>query len=433
MSIKSALVGPIKSPRRGLPTLARAVTIAASFLFTIVVGRALGAASAGLVLSCLTLTALAGMIGRRGTDLFALKHAAGITIGDRFPFAWLTIRTLQGTAVAAACFFVLTAVVMARTGRGDAVGMLIPLALSVPATGLAIFLSAVLRANARAAAGTFAEIGLTQIVAVPCVVLLATLGAATTTSLSWVYLGAALITLVYALLLTHTYRRDASEPYEAARFPGANAEMNHMASSSVLFYGLTWAPLVALWLVGTDADAGYFAATARITTVMNLIPTLQLTAALPTIAAWVKRGDVASASSLMRRLSMAALALCFPVAAMSAFYPEALMAIFGESFSPAASSLRVLGPLQATAIALGPVSAVMTVVGLERSATRSAMVCLLLASPLLVVAGQMYGAVGVSLVAGITQIVFAIIGSWFLWRQGITSSVLVPGWSKSAS
>lgn len=181
-----------------------------------------------------------------------------------------------------------------------------------------------------------------------------------------------------------------------------------------------------LGLIADSSEAGYYAASTRFTAFLNLIPTLQLTAALPQIARLVRDDDLKAANAVLRRLSSQAAMVCIPTALVMSLAPGWLLSLFGPSFDPAVNTLRILGPIQCLIIMLGPVSLVMTVVGLERRAARLLFATLALGTPLLAFSAMAFGSVGAALAAGTIQVTFALVGALTLRSRGLSPSILVP-------
>lgn len=408
------------------PLLARGVTLAASFVFTILVGRILGASGSGTLLTWMAIVALAGMIGRGGTDTYVLKVGSGTSDDPRFPWRWLARRCMVGSLGAAA----VTMIVMAVANSMD-VATIQPRAGSVliatiPLTCYAILVSALLRSNRRPAAGAFAEMGLSQLIAIPLLLVAVTQTTVSVTDAALAYLLATIATALFAHGTSDRLRTSVDRAVTTRERSSVPREMSHMMASSVLFYCLTWMPLIILAAVSTPAESGYFAASNRFASLLNLIPTLQLTALLPRIAQLAQDGQLRKVNVIMRRMSFQAAAVCIPIAVITTALPHVPMALFGDTFEPAVETLRILGPIQSLIIILGPVSLVMTVVGLERVSTRLAVAAVVIAGPVLAVTGSALGSVGMAVAAGSVQLAFAVAGALALRRRGICSSFLVP-------
>lgn len=413
---------------RLIPMIARAVTLASSFAFTVVVGRTLGASSAGTYFAWFAIITIVGMIGRRGADLFALKHATDlVTRTTTVPITWLWSRAVAGSLVLAGFVSAVAPFALAHATEIHNLFGIIVLSLSAPFTAFAIVNSAVLRSNSRAAAGAFAEMGLSQLLAIPLLLLLTqTPLGHSLASASCAYTASTAITATWSYLAVRPIIRDKAGPVEPDKRARYTRSMNHMAVSSTLFYALTWLPVIALWVVSTPSQAGYFAAANRITSLLPIITTIQMTAVLPRVAALVADNRVAAASRQLVSLSQQAALVCVPVALFLAVAPSIALQMFGPSFEPAAEVLRVAGPLQALTVLIGPVSPVMTVTGHERVATRLAAVAGGIGLATTLAAAAWNGAVGAAITASLAQTLFALAGAVILLRRGIRCSFVLP-------
>lgn len=405
--------------------VARGTTLVATFAFTVVVGRAIGAESAGNYFAWFAVVTAVGMVGRVGSDTFALKHAAPGS-ERRLPWRWLRRRVLYGTGALALC---LSAIVPAAYSlhphsTNDVLATVI-LVWSMPFTSQAIVDSAILRAAGRASLGAFCEMGLVQIVAIPVVLVAGFVGGVNYLECTAAYTGSAVVTMMLARLLTRPLLGEDYLP-DLVQRKSWNMEMLHMMSASALFYLITWLPVVALWLASSSTQAAYFAASNRITSLLPLVTTIQMTATLPIIATLVRDKRTREASAVLRNLSLQASAFCIPIAILLAVWPGKLLSIFGPTFRPAAAALQIMGPAQSLVVVVGPVSLVMVVAGLERQAMIFGGVAIAVGFPALLVTSSELGAVGAAVADASLQGVFAVASAFSLYRTGVATSVFTP-------
>lgn len=408
--------------------LARAITLAASFTFTVVVGRSVGPEVTGSFFALLALTTFAGMVGRRGADLYALKTAGALLRPDgSLAVAWLLRRSLIGTSVAAGLLTaVVTLILILRDASASDVAGALALVWSAPITSRAIVHSAILRACGRPASGAFAEMGLTQLLAIPGVIALGPRGDTLGLMVPGVsYATAAAATATWATMRTVPIVAGRPSPPDSAITPHSRM-MTHMAVSSVIFYALTWMPIVALWLTASPEEAGYFAAANRFVSLLPLITTIQMTSTLPAVASMVAVGQTLEATHRLRRTSLAAASFCLPAMVVVSVWPAQLLAIFGPEFAPAATTLRALGVAMAVVVMLGPVNQVMTVTGFERTSIRIALCALAVGGPASLAAASSWGAWGAGLAGGLSLLTFNAAGAVILSRHGIAPSFLIP-------
>ena len=409
------------------PMLARAASLAASLLFTVVVARVTDLDSAGKFFTWFTVSTALGIIGRQGTDMHVLKHGRIVDTESAFGMNPLWRRSLQGSAYASAICACLgyAAHYFGGYSSADALGVLM-MAAAIPLNSSAVVNSALLRANGRSSRGAFAEVGLTQLIAMPLLFSIAHL-----LELEGFLAAATAYTLASGLATawSFTWVRDLTRPTKEIN-PLTLSEiktMRYMSLSAIISYSLTWLPVLSLWLASTPKDVALFTSANRLVALLPIITTLQMTAILPQVATMVQTGLSHDASILLRRLSLYSIAVCAPAAVIFFATPGLFVEfLFGPEFGSAASTLQTIGPIQALVVALGPVSLVMGVTGAEREATRIGAGALVIGLPVSVLAAHQWGAVGAGLSGALAQLGFTAIGGLLLLRQGVSTSTLFP-------
>lgn len=412
------------------------MTLAINFGFNVLVARALGASAAGVFFTAMVVTTFIGMVGRFGTDIYALKHAAVLTDEDLqhvgpFSLGWLTKICVGGSsALAVLTFGAASLGLNLWSPASDLAGALVLLALSIPFQCYAILNSAVLRATHRAAQGAFAEMGMTQGLASLGTIGLGLFHVRSLTALATVYVISSVFTAGASWIMVRRslISRTARGVLTGSLKRGAAAEMGHMMMSGVLSLSLGWLPIFALWIVSSSAQVAFFTAAARMASTLNLMPFILMTGAIPTIAHAAKRQDISLVNETLSSVNRRAALLAMPVAGIMVLGSTTIMQIYGTEFAEDPSTLRVLVLSQLSLVLLGFVSSIMNVVGQEHASVILTAATLVVGIPVVVWASWMGGSLGAAYaMAGLTLgYTVACVGS-LKRRTGIISYVT---WSR---
>jgi len=395
--------------------VARAATLAVGFAFNVLVARTLGATAAGEFFTAMVVITLVGMIGRFGTDLYALKHGSVLRNQgpkDRHPLAlpWLTrLCVLASAALAGILFLVGPALIdVYRPGNGLGTPLRL-LAISIPFQCYAILNSAVLRAIGHAAEGAVAEMGLTQGLAALGVLVAWRFDTVTGNRVAIVFVCASVVTAAYSWLAVRFRlgKRVIHEPMKTGTRHKALVEMASMMSSSVLYLSLAWLPILGLWIASSPAQVAFFATAARLAMMLNLIPTVQMTAVIPRVAELFKTGNIDKINAMISRVNKQAAVLAVPAGLVLVFGAGPLMQLFGSEFVAAAPALRVLAACQVIIVLLGFVNPIMNVVSQERAAVILILAALLVGLPLTIWFSSAWGALGASVSISAATLAFS--------------------------
>ena len=397
-----------------LPNVARAITLGVSFAFNVLVARALGASVSGNFFTAVIVITFVGMIGRFGTDLYALKHASVLRnaeLTDRHPLSlpWLTRLCLLGSAALAGILFLagpaLLDLYRPESGLGSPLRLL---AISIPFQGYAILNSAVLRAIGRAAEGAFAEMGLTQGLAGLGILVVWRFGTVTSDHVAIAFVCGSVATAAYSWFAVRIRlgKHVVHDRLEASTRRKALGEMGNMTLSSVLFLSLAWLPILGLWIASSPAQVAFFVTAARLSTMLNLIPTIQMTAVLPRVAELFKAHKIDEINVTISRVNRHAAVLAVPSGLIMLFGAEPLMKLFGPEFVAAVPALRVLAVGQVIVVLLGSVNPIMIVVGQERAAVMLILAALLVGAPLTIWFSFLWGALGSSIATSAATLAF---------------------------
>jgi O-antigen/teichoic acid export membrane protein len=407
--------------------VARGISIAGSFAFAALVARQLGPHAAGTFFVLFAIFVGGATLGRFGTDNMAIKRMGTRSAENRR----LGRRLLQMSAACslfAAALVTAVSYVLLSSGLSGAerVAAAIIFGAAVIPAAVSVTASAILRAHGRVALGTLAELGSTPLIAtVALLVWSATSGSGLFSTV--VAFGLANVaTSIWACWVTAADLRVVGTASEvAAPVHDEPLDVRGMASmmvTSLLFYLLTWAPVLALGLLGSRADAAYFNAAARLAAIVTLLPSIQVTYLAPRFAEHYRRGETGLLNALAQTTTRRATALGAVLGAVLVAFPAQALGIYGGEYAPATSSLVALTVAAVVVVALGPVNALMLIAGLEHWASVLNVATLAGAMLALVIVGPLAGAFGASLVMAVVTIAYSVTACVLLRvRVNITS------------
>lgn len=382
-----------------VPVLARGSTLVLNAALAVVIARQFGATSSGEFYLALAVTTIATMIGRFGTDLWALRvlptmFRSGQTEDIRREVAWLRRTCGWGSLIGAVAVAVL-GVTVALAGRAPVVATaMIVLAAAIPFACAAILDSAVLRSADAIARGAFAETGLTQGLTIVGLLVAAPFIAEGAIGAAACYTGAAIATAIVARAWTRTFvsrgAADRSRPADALPV------LAHMMGSTVLFFVLVMSPLLVLGLTAPAREVGLYNAAARVSTFVSLIPTLQSGWVIPRVAAPFGAGDLDLANRVLRRATRQASVVAVAVGAVMLVFAPQVMGVFGGDFTQAVPTVFVLVIGQVLVVLLGNVNPLMAIAGLERRSTIYITVAAVVGVVAMAVLSSAVGLVGVA-------------------------------------
>lgn len=410
-------------------SIARAVTLGLGLIFNVVVARALGPDAAGDFFAALVVATLLGMVGRLGSESYALRLVSAAPSGQPSAapgaesIALARIAVIGSLAAGAFCASVLGLGATAARPASDLGLHLLILAASVPLASVALLNSAILRGLGRTVSGAFAELGLTQGLAAGLLAA-ASLGHTLSPAFASVaYVMAAGVTAAWSTWrLRRFWRARMNRPAPAGYVAVPWRELLHMMGTSVLFFGLTWVPIMALWLTSTSAAVAEYTAAFRYASVLLLVPTIQVTYTIPRIGHAYPRGDIQGVNSILRRVNRQAAVVAAVAAVFITLAAAPLLEVFGPEFRAAETTLRILVLAQVGIVLAGMVNPLMLILGLEKQAMALTLAALLASSAVALPAGLYRGSEGVAIAVGLVTVVYVAVAALVLQRRtGVVS------------
>lgn len=401
--------------RRGTAIAARGISLVLNLCLAVVIARLVGPAASGAFFLAYATANLAGMIGRSGTDVWAMKTLppmfhAGRTQEFANELKSLRRQSWLGSGVAGMALLLFAVALLVIDRDNMFAWSLLFVAPSVPIVSAAILNSSALRASNKISLGAFAEVGMSQGIVIVGLLAVSRLTDVPETLPAVLYALATAITLA----ASHRWTSSALPPdawSEARASPIERPQqraMLHMMTSGVLFFLMTSMPLFILGLASTSDEVGIYNAATRAATVLAIIPALQVTYLIPRVSRTMGEGDTHQTNVYLRRAVRQASVVMSVALVVILVGADTIMGIFGEDFSSGKTVLVILALGQALVIALGNVNPIMSLVGLERASARIMAVLVAVTAIPMAIASSQLGAGGVAATYVIAMVIYSV-------------------------
>ncbi len=408
------------APWRG--QLARAISILATFLLSVVIVRTLTISESGTFFFIFALLAVFATAGRFGTDNLAMK-LSGRTVGglgSALPQLW-AICAIASIVCAGLAFAVLLLLpddfMLDRSTAIVAGTAVVPQALSVLA-------GASLRGTGRLVAGTMAELGCLPILTIGLLLVWRGFAPINIGSAVLCLVAASWITALSFVTVAHA-RIANSQALPKARelgdfFCQKSSQMAPMMGTSLLFYGLTWAPVFVLTMANLPDQVSQFTAANRLAGFIALVPTIQVSYLAPRFAVYLGAGRLKELNELCQRSALHALAATIiPGLVLIVGGSFVLGIVYGPEFHSAAFGLALLSALGLGTVWAGQINQLLLLGGLEKTALVANSALALVWASLGVTLAKLNGFNAVCTLALLVGIAYIGMSILVLRRQGI--------------
>lgn len=413
--------------------IARAGSILASFLLTIVAARLLGVDAAGSYFLVFTSLTILATFGRFGTDNLALKICGGDAPNVRAELGHSALIAGVVSVTGVAAVYAVVSLTNYSLPGFDSSWTLAVIAAAIP-QAFAVIAGAVLRGRDFMAVGIIAELGSIPILSIALMWIFSAFGVVDLTGALLSLVVASWLTALWAVLAAIVSVRGEPKLLRAHWFTGfrdfsrrRTRQLAPMMGTSLLFYILTWSPLYALSIMSTLANVSYFTVAARLANVVSLVPTLQVAYLAPAFARLFHQGKLVELNALCGQAVRQAVAfLAIPVLVLAIGAAPIVTLLYGADFAPAAGPLAVLTLGALLVVLVGQVNQLMLLCNLESHALVLNIVLVVLwATAGLWIAAQ-FGAFGASVFSVAVSAFYALAAAALLKvRRGIRSYFVV--------
>lgn len=378
----------------------RVLAAAASFVFTVLVTRSIGASGAGIFFSGLAVATVTSILFRFGADGAALKYVAREHGLARYETARSYFLLTLATTVLGGIVGTILLYFGVRTGirsfglDAGYSSFLAAFCLSVVPLSLMALLSESLKATGHVAVSV-AVVGLVNFVVAGAVFLPlhARFG---DIGVTYAYLAGLVAAFILAAVLMRSYLHTG---------PVAPVALGDYVRSLRYFWFISvfnraigpYTPLLLLSVISTTEQVGLFGTAFRVAMVLSLFLAAANTVLAPRISQLYHRSDLSQLRHLSRRFAFFQNLLVVPLLMAMVANRELLMGFFGPEFVAGTEAFAVLAAGQVFNSLTGSVGTILVMTGHERDMWRSSVigtVIMLLVSILLV---PSYAALGAAI------------------------------------
>ena len=369
-----------------------------TFLFNLVLARALGAEGAGLYFLALTVTTIATVFGRMGLDNTLLRFtAANASVNDWSAVKGVYMKGMKLALIAsflsAVIVFVFASVLADKVFQKPE--LVVPMrwmSLAVVPMTFVILHAQVLKGLKRIR-DSFIVFG----VGVPAISLVGLLILRESYGVNgavWAYGIGAILTMLLGVILWHVSTpqlRKASGDFRANDLLQSSIPLFWVASLNML---INWTATFALGIWGTGEDVGIFSMASRTAMLTSLILTSVNSISAPKFAELYKKKEMAALGTTARNTAKLMTLIASPLLLLFLIAPQWVMGMFGDEFQKGGILLSILAIGQFVNVATGSVGYLLMMSGKEKLMRNNVALIAAMSILLNAVLVPIYGALG---------------------------------------
>lgn len=387
----------------------------ASFVYSLVLARVVGAAATGLIFIGLAVLAGASTVSRLGLDNVVLRRVAQQAADTRWSAVRRTARS--GTTLVAAASVILTVVVYLGAsgvsrlvfGKPELTLPLKWLAVGIGAHALLFLHAELLRGIERVREAQFFRSVALPLCATATLLWLGEWGSADSAAAAYT-LGAVLAALLAFFSWRLTPALAAAPRTNSGEHWGLARAARPLFWVSLINYSMAWFGPLLLGLWRPAAEVGEFAVAWRTSLLVGSVLLAANAILAPRFAVLFHRGDMRGLAHLAGKSAKYTSLAAAPLLLPCVLVPELVMGLFGSEFVVAAGALRVMAVAQYVSVVVGSVGYLLMMTDNDRAlwlATSIAAVAYGVACVLLIPPYGIMGAASASAVALVLQNVLA--------------------------
>jgi O-antigen/teichoic acid export membrane protein len=409
----------------------KSVAAVASFGFSVLLARLLGAHGAGMYFQALTLATIADVVGKVGLPNTIVRFtAASATLGQWDRIGDLNRKVLKIGLCTSCCAGLLLAgssrfLAERVFSEPELSGIIRGMSLSVVPIVLAFLYAHLLKGLKRIAEAVSIESAFLQLLLLIGTFLLVprwgVWGAV------WAYLAAASIDL---LLGAYLWRRATPK----ARVNKGSFDTGELLRSSmplfwasILQLATQWSSTLMLGFFKTSTEVGIFSAANRTATLTSFILIAVNSIAAPKFAAMFKQGDMKALGRTARHAAKLMIFMTGPPLVLFLFFPGWVMSIFGPQFASGKAVLSIVTLGQFINVATGSVGFLLMMCGQERLMKNISILSALVNVGCNAALVPSFGLIGAAVATAATVSLQNLLAAAAVWRRlGIWTIPFVP-------
>lgn len=395
----------------------RVLGAGASFLFTLVVARVLGASDAGQFFLAFTIVTVTATVGRFGLDNAVLRFVAAHSSlkdwgGVRDLYIKSLIIILAGSGVISIVLFLAAPILADRVfGKEGLAPLLLAMGAAVIPISLLVLHGLALQGAGRIKSALFGQMVAPFAFAIAIMAFLPKSYGPTGAVLAYVF-GVA-VGLMFCLRQWYGLMRAVSGTSAVFQNAILMRTGGRLLSISILQMTIVWSPTLMLGVWGSAGDVGVYSAAFRVSLLVSFVVSAVNIIAAPKFASLFARGDLRSLERVARTSATVGLCVSGPILLGVLMAPGWVMGLFGPEFRIGSALLVIMAIGEFVNAATGSVGYLLLMTGNERSynanlafsATFCVMLCLVLV--------PRFGAMGAAISTCMAGIVANLLSTYF--------------------
>jgi O-antigen/teichoic acid export membrane protein len=398
-----------------------------AFLLTLVAGRYLGAAGAGIFFMSMTIVFLGGIIGRLGYENIILRRNAADEAGRSGRVArsvWvIVLRVLIASfAISALLYVFAPALATAVFHEPD-----LSWALRTIAPAIIFFASNVVLLHGLRSAGLILRAAWFENGAIPFLTIAVFLvfhSARTTADLITAYVIATALTALGSGLLCYLHRGVRGEGHSVGRL-GWTQGMPFLVIS-IVYLILSRVDMLILGMFVPAEEVGLYAIAARTAALLPMVRLAMAGVVMPRFAQLHAEGDRKGLAALAQLSTLTLIAIVLPGALIAWMFPDEILSIFGPEFAAASLPFVILVTGQFISVGLGCTHEMLLMSGNEKSLRNILIIAAIAYIGLNLILIPFLGTVGAATATAITTVGMRTVAYWNVQKKFGMSLFFAP-------
>ena len=357
----------------GQALILRVIGVTAGLAFNIALARYLGADGAGIYFLSVTIIAIMGVICRLGLENVVLRETSACLASDRkgrlVSVAKRSIVIVAGVSAIASLLLVLLAGWLSERifHKPELADTLRIMSLSLLPTSLYLLHAEILRGARRIGQAAIVKGVVAQIAALMLLVILVrSRNAISVTTVSGIYVVAALIGLMLSILYLYRARLLVADKKCMIRTRWLLEVGRPMFIIAMMGMAMNWVDTICLGVWRTAGEVGIYNAAIRTARMTSFILVAVNSIAAPKYSALFTQGRLGDLERVARLSSLLMILATLPLLVIFLAAPETVMGLFGVEFREAAGILRILAIGQLVNVATGSIGFILLMTGQEK-------------------------------------------------------------------
>lgn len=407
--------------------IARSIAALGTIGVTIVIGRLYGPSGVGVFALAQSLLLGAGTLARVGMDNALMRYVGQDHNSPFIPryLRWAGTRSLVLSLIAVVVLWGGRHWFEALFGSAGLAGVLIGIALAVPAYTFGFLLSGFFKGIRKPATACLLENGSVALVAGVFIMMWGKMeDSSDLTTIGYAYAVAAwLVAMQGGYQVWRWCRRQTwwSEhitsdpmPVSLKQFMAASRAffMTNLASFMQAVLGV----MIAGWLL-PSVDLGLFKSSQQTAMLIGFILIVINAIFPPRFASLYHQGQMAALGRLARQGALLGAVVAAPLLLLCLVFPNWVLSWFGEGFQDGAPLLRIIALAQLVNVSTGSVGFLLNMTGHERLMRNIALTCNALGLLAFFVLIPPFGALGAALALAFVLVLQNLVALLFVWRR----------------